>query len=79
MNLTNLSDTDLELELAMSNYPDCIKCEVEAKISPFKRRMIVCPTCGNKRCPKASDHELECTGSNEVGQPGSYYIKPEEL
>ena len=35
--------------------------------------MIVCPTCGNKRCPKASDHELECTNSNEPGQPGSVY------
>jgi len=36
-------------------------------------RMILCPTCGNKRCPRASDHRLACTGSNEVGQPGSVY------
>lgn len=36
-------------------------------------RMIVCPTCGNKRCPHASDHRLACTGSNEPGQPGSVY------
>lgn len=36
-------------------------------------RFIMCPDCGNKRCPKASDHELECTGSNELGQPGSVY------
>ncbi len=36
-------------------------------------RMILCPTCGNKRCPKASDHRLACTGSNEPGQPGSIY------
>ena len=35
--------------------------------------LIVCPTCGNKRCPKASDHELACTGSNEPGQAGSVY------
>ncbi len=35
--------------------------------------MILCPLCGNKRCPKASDHRLACTGSNEVGQPGSVY------
>jgi len=34
---------------------------------------IVCKTCGNKRCPKATDHRLECTGSNEPGQPGSRY------
>ena len=35
--------------------------------------MILCPTCGNKRCPKASDCSLECTNSNETGQPGSVY------
>lgn len=35
--------------------------------------MVLCPTCGNKRCPKASDHELACTNSNEPGQPGSVY------
>lgn len=36
-------------------------------------RMIVCPTCGNKRCPHSTDHRLACTGSNEPGQPGSRY------
>lgn len=36
-------------------------------------RMIVCPTCGNKRCPHASDHEIACTGSNAPGQPGSVF------
>ncbi len=36
-------------------------------------RMIVCPDCGNKRCPKASDHRLACTDSNASGQPGSVY------
>lgn len=36
-------------------------------------RMIVCPTCGNKRCPHATDHRLDCTNSNEPGQPGSRY------
>ena len=34
---------------------------------------IVCPQCGNKRCPKATDHNLECTNSNEPGQKGSRY------
>jgi hypothetical protein len=38
-------------------------------------KMILCPKCGNKRCPKASDHRLECTGSNVPGQPGSIYYK----
>jgi 8-oxo-dGTP pyrophosphatase MutT (NUDIX family) len=36
-------------------------------------RMIVCVTCGNKRCPKANDHDNECSGSNEPGQKGSAY------
>lgn len=36
-------------------------------------RMILCPICGNKRCPHANDHRLACTGSNEPGQPGSAY------
>jgi len=34
---------------------------------------IVCPDCGNKRCPKATDHNLACTNSNELDQPGSRY------
>ena len=36
-------------------------------------RMVLCPTCGNKRCPKASDHRLACSGSNEPGQASSVY------
>ena len=34
-------------------------------------RMIVCETCGNKRCPHATDHRYVCTGSNDAGQIGS--------
>jgi hypothetical protein len=37
--------------------------------------MIVCPGCGNKRCPKATDHTKLCSGSNESGQEGSIYNK----
>lgn len=36
-------------------------------------RMIVCATCGNKRCPHGTDHRNACTGSNEPGQVGSRY------
>ena len=36
-------------------------------------RMVLCATCGNKRCPKANDHKNECSGSNEPGQKGSAY------
>ena len=38
--------------------------------------MIVCATCGNKRCPRATDHRHACTGSNEPGQKGSVYGDP---
>lgn len=34
-------------------------------------RFVICPDCGNKRCPRASDHRNACTGSNEAGQAGS--------
>ena len=37
--------------------------------------MIICPICGNKRCPKASNHELDCTDSNDTGQEGSIYVR----
>jgi len=36
--------------------------------------MIVCETCGNKRCPHATHHRHKCTNSNETGQPGSIYV-----
>lgn len=56
----------------------CIKEKnlVEQENSPFplsSSRMIFCPKCGNKRCPHASDHNLDCTNSNDPGQPGSVY------
>lgn len=48
--------------------------EVDGMFIPLSStKMILCPKCGNKRCPHASDHNLECTGSNEPGQAGSLY------
>ena len=40
------------------------------------QRMILCPDCGNKRCPKASNHKHQCTNSNEPNQRGSIYNHP---
>jgi Zn finger protein HypA/HybF involved in hydrogenase expression len=40
---------------------------------PADNRMVLCPTCGNKRCPHAHDHRNACTNSNELGQIGSHY------
>lgn len=33
-------------------------------------RMVLCPTCGNKRCPHAADHRYDCTNSNDPNQKG---------
>ncbi|HCJ3098410.1 TPA: DUF551 domain-containing protein [Klebsiella pneumoniae] len=42
-------------------------------------RFVVCPDCGNKRCPRANDHRNACTGSNEPGQEGSAYPDTPQL
>lgn len=58
------------------NCGNCHKCYKGREVWPgvfMLDRMLVCPICGNKRCPKASDHELDCTGSNKPGQPASVY------
>jgi len=39
----------------------------------YNARFILCPDCGNKRCPKATHHTHACTGSNEPDQLGSFY------
>jgi len=51
----------------------CHTCTPLTAFKPFTMRMRLCPTCGNKRCPKATDHKLECTNSNEPNQEGSIY------
>ncbi|GDY37746.1 hypothetical protein [Acidovorax sp. NB1] len=51
----------------------CLTCRPMRLDDPHSIRMALCPTCGNKRCPKANDHRNACTHSNEPGQPGSAY------
>lgn len=46
-------------------------CETCRPITLHDMRMVLCPTCGNKRCPHATDHQNACSGSNEPGQHGS--------
>jgi len=64
-------------EKARCNCHDCSENRNEflmaQGLQPEVIVMIFCPICGNKRCPKASYHELECTNSDEPGQPGSIY------
>lgn len=61
----------------------CITCDAEIAdaqeangdfFGALSRPFVVCPDCGNKRCPKATHHDNACTGSNEPGQPGSVYV-----
>ncbi|MFV6308398.1 hypothetical protein ACNPFE_02720 [Klebsiella pneumoniae] len=52
--------------------PDCW-CRTCRPVVLNDMRFVVCPDCGNKRCPRANDHRNACTGSNEPGQEGSAY------
>lgn len=52
--------------------PDCW-CLTCRPVTLNDMRFVVCPDCGNKRCPRANDHRDACTGSNEPGQEGSVY------
>lgn len=52
--------------------PDCW-CLTCRPVVLSDMRFVVCPDCGNKRCPRANDHRNACTGSNEPGQEGSAY------
>jgi hypothetical protein len=53
------------------NCLDQIKDDRGIRITTYT--FIVCSDCGNKRCPKSTDHNLTCTNSNEPGQEGSRY------
>lgn len=64
---------ELEMERVGALRCDCWRCAKEREDDPLQRKMHLCPICGNKRCPHASDHRLACTGSNEPGQDGSIY------
>lgn len=52
--------------------PDC-SCGTCRPVTFTDSRFVVCPDCGNKRCPHANDHRNAYTGSNEPGQEGSAY------
>lgn len=51
----------------------CAKCfaqSAQAQGRPWLSMsvMVVCTICGNKRCPKASNHANQCSGSNSPNQ-----------
>ena len=51
----------------------CHTCRPIDATDPGSVYMRLCLECGNKRCPKATDHNNECSGSNDAGQVGSIY------
>lgn len=55
-----------------AQYPWCCLSCHKSSGQP-RSRMIVCSACGNKRCPKATDHNNACTDSNEPRQAGSAF------
>lgn len=58
---------------------DC-QCRTCRPVTMNDVRFVVCPECGNKRCPHANDHRNSCTGSNAPGQDGSAYPEaPKEV
>jgi len=53
-------------------------CHTCRPVTMFDMRFVVCPECGNKRCPHANDHRHACSGSNKPGQEGSAYPEKQE-
>lgn len=62
----------IQAERDALNEPTCW-CLTCRPVTMTDMRFVVCPECGNKRCPHANDHRNACTGSNEPGQEGSAY------
>jgi hypothetical protein len=50
----------------LPTFYDCNQCQKDLKLPVT--RMLLCPDCGNKRCPQAINHRFKCTGSNEPDQ-----------
>ncbi|HDR2714942.1 TPA: hypothetical protein QCJ45_004467 [Enterobacter asburiae] len=67
-----IDDEKIKAERDALNEPTCW-CHTCRPVTVTDMRFIVCPDCGNKRCPHANDHRNACTGSNEPGQEGSAY------
>lgn len=70
----DLLDSRRAADLAGCPCTTCItRYQTEHQGHSLINHMVLCPKCGNKRCPHANNHTNACTGSNEPGQPGSNY------
>jgi len=69
--ITNGIEVPLYLHPAPQPQPAQLpKCGCRSCLTPAEllSTFVVCPKCGNKRCPKADDHRNACTDSNAPGQ-----------
>lgn len=41
-------------------------CEKCRPITMYDMRMVLCPECGNKRCPRATNHIYQCTARKDA-------------
>lgn len=67
------SDSTDTKPVTAATEPEKCWCRTCRPVDITDMRFVVCPDCGNKRCPKANDHRNACSGSNEPGQVGSAY------
>lgn len=67
-----LADYENEENPAQSGQ-SLVCCYDHASSIERATQMILCSECGNKRCPKATNHNRDCTDSNNPGQRGSRY------
>ena len=78
--VTALEQQAAQVEPAAAQPCWCHKCNEGRLVNgvPFAMtQMIVCPICGNKRCPHASDHALACTASNDpIAAPAAAQAEP---
>lgn len=58
------------IEKALGPSATSCWCQACRPVTVDDMRLVVCPDCGNKRCPRARDHVYPCTGSNEPSQSG---------
>jgi hypothetical protein len=63
----------VELPNGQKRFLSACWCAACRPITLENMRMIVCPDCGNKRCPRATSCAYKCSGSNEPNQ------KPEHV
>lgn len=56
----------VEAELATKPMSLACWCETCRPLVPADMRMVLCPTCGDKRCQRARSHDLACEAGEKL-------------